>query len=203
MRQSIDRTSATRSALRELVPTCLTTSRRRRVIAALGTVAAAVLGGGGYAWAASGISASTIDTFVSTSHNINLSTTGHVVTPILTVTLPTSRSATRNYVLEASGDFVNFGPSDYTRCAIAVNGTETIGVAAMVGDGSQFGAQGPGAYVMPWSLKWAVSLPPTSAGPATADVECAHDNSNGAGPYVDAGASLWVHKTASLSVATE
>jgi hypothetical protein len=168
-----------------------------------GALVAAVLGGGAWAWASSQVvTASSVDTWVRTHANTNLSPTGAVPTTILTVQLPRSSSAPSRYVLTASGDIVNFGPSDYIRCGITIGGVEPSVPAAMVGDGSQAGAQGPGTFVMPITATDAVTLP-AGTGVVNAILECHHDHTNGAAPYIDAGFAMWVHKTGSLTIGSE
>jgi hypothetical protein len=173
--------------------------RKRHRMWLIGALAIlAPIAGTAYATATSVTTTST-DTVVSLTSNTNLSPTGGVQTPVLTLTFPRSSSGTR-YVLAAEGDFVNFGPSDYTRCVLVVSGQPVAGIAAMVGDPSMAGAQGPAGYVVPFSLYAGVKVP---AAGGTGVLECNHDHSNGATPYVDGSASLWAHKTGSLKTATE
>lgn len=136
------------------------------------------------------------DIVASSPSNTNLSTTGGVPTSIITLSLPTSSNGT-HYVLAAQGDLVNFGPSDYTRCSLVVNGTQVAAVSTMVGDPAASGAQGPAAFLSPFSLAGGVNVPATGG---TAALRCSHDNTNGATPYVDSGASLWAHQTQSLKI---
>jgi hypothetical protein len=121
------------------------------------------------------------------------------MTPILTLTFPASSSAT-HYVLAAQGDIVNFGASDYTRCNLPVNGTQIGAVSTIVGNPTASGAQGPAAFQSPFSLTGAVNVPATGG---TGVLQCWHDHTNGATPYVDGDASVWAHRTASLKTATE
>ena len=118
---------------------------------------------------------------------------------MLTVSFPSTDRAT-HYVLTANGDVVNFGPSDYTRCDLTVNGTEVAAVSTIVGSPSGTGTNGPAAYVSPVAITGAATIP-AAGGRAT--MQCWHDASNGSTPYVDTGASLWAHRTSSLKVATE
>jgi hypothetical protein len=154
------------------------------------------------AYASGTPSATSADTIVRTGSSTNLSPAGGVQTTVLTALLPASTTATHRFVIHAQGDFVNFAASDYTRCSIAVNGNPVAGVAAMVGDPNAPGAWGPAAFVMPFSLVAGVTVPRSST-PSTATLQCDHDNSSGATPYVDADASMLIHKTASLTNATE
>jgi hypothetical protein len=112
------------------------------------------------------------------------------------MSLPTSSKAT-HYVLAAQGDLVNFGPSDYARCNLVVNGTQVAAVSAIVGDPAPTGSQGPAAYLSPFSLTGGVNVPATGG---TAVLRCWHDDTNGATPSVDTGASVWAHQTESLTI---
>jgi hypothetical protein len=42
-----------------------------------------------------------------------------------------------------------------------------------------------------------------TTGVVTAALQCEHDNSNGANPYVDPDATFWAHNTNSLQLTTE
>ena len=160
------------------------------------TFAAAILSGGAYAIA------SAIDTVVTSTANTNLSTTGGVPTTILSLTLPGSSTNSVSYVLSSYGDLVNFGQSDYTRCAIRVNGNLTAAVATLVGDPSTSGNEGPAGFLSTFALAGGVTIHAGTAS-ESAILECAHDNTNGATPYVDQSASLVAHRAASLKVITE
>lgn len=168
----------------------------RLVLAAV--AATALIGGAAYA-ASTTMTASKTDNLVSSTANTNISTTGGVWTPILTMQLPTSTSHTQ-WVLSASGDIVNFGPSDYTRCQIVVNGIQIAAESTIVGDPNQSGAEGPAPFVSPFSLTGGADAPKSGG---IVHLNCEHDHSNGAGPYVDAGVALLAHQTTSLSLATE
>jgi len=91
-------------------------------------VAVGILSGGAYAIA------SVTDTVVTLTNNTSLSPTGGVPTTILSLSLPGSSTGSVHYVLSSYGDLVNFSPSDYTRCAIQVNGNLVAAVATLVGD---------------------------------------------------------------------
>jgi hypothetical protein len=172
---------------------------RRRQTAVAGILAAtALIGGTAYA-ASTSVTASAIDTVVTLHANTSLSPTGGVNTPILTLTLPTSTSGT-HYVITAQGNFVNFGPSDYTRCAIVFRSTQISAVSATVGDPAQSGSVGAAGLAVPFSLTGGLNVP---ASGGTAVLRCSHDFTNGSQPYVDANASMWAHKTSSLKTATE
>jgi hypothetical protein len=103
-------------------------------------------------------------------------------------------------VITAQGDLVNFGPSDYTRCQVLVNGTQISSVSTTVGDPNPSSSVGAAGLVVPFSLTGAVNAPATGG---TAVLQCWHDFSNGAAPYVDGNASIWAHRTGSLKIATE
>lgn len=173
-------------------------ARRRQLTATAAVAAAALIAGTAYA-ASTSVTASSTDNVVTRSSGTSLSTSGGTLTPVITVQLPAATSAT-HYVFAAQGDLVNFGPSDFTRCILMVAGTQVAGVSTMVGDPTASGEQGPSAILSPFSVTGAANVP---AAGGTAVLECSHDNTNGAAPYVDAGASLWAHRTTSLKIATE
>jgi hypothetical protein len=158
------------------------------LMAAIGGVAAAAPGGP--------VAPAGRDIVASSSSNTNLSPRGGAMTAILEMKLPASTRQT-HYVLAAQGDLVNFGASDYTRCNLVVNGTQVAAVSTIVGNPAANGAQGPAAFLSPFSLTGGVDVP---ASGATAVLRCWHDNTNGATPYVDVGASVWAHQTASLKI---
>ena len=139
------------------------------------------------------------DTVMTLSANKNLSNTGGVFTSIITVQLPETSNGTQ-YVLAAQGNLVNFGPSDYTRCQILVNGTQIAAVSTMVGSPRASGNQGPASYLSPFSLTGGTKV---AGSGGTATLRCWHDTTNGATPYVDANTSIWVHQTGSLTTGTE
>ena len=98
-----------------------------------------------------------------------------------------------SWVVSAKGDFVNFGPSDYTRCTILANNDQISGgITAMVGNPNLPDAWGPGAYVQAFSDIGTV----TSAIAINLTLQCSHDHYTPSGyalPYVDAGVTLWAH----------
>jgi hypothetical protein len=158
--------------------------------------AALVTGGAAYAASSSTPTAGRGDTIATTSANTNLSATGGVETTIATVALPTG-----SWVLHASGDVVNFGPSDFTRCQIVVGSTQIAAVSTLVGDPTATGNQGPAGLLSTFALVGgAVNATTTTE---LAALRCEHDTTNGSTPYVDGGASLWAHKTTSLKLSTE
>jgi hypothetical protein len=108
-------------------------------------------------------------------------------------TIASAKVAAGKWVISGFATLVNFGPSDYTRCDLA-RGTTHLGQAsAIIGDGAKAGSAGPGAYVGTLYVIATV----TSPVPFTASLRCFHDKttpSGNAGPYVDADASLWLHR---------
>jgi hypothetical protein len=162
-------------------------------------VVTALAAGTAYA-ASSSVTASSTDTVVKlTSGAKHLSTTGGTMTTVLTLTLPTSTNGT-HYVISANGDLVNFNQSDYTRCQIVVNGSQIAANSATVGDPNQSGSVGAAGLVVPFSMSGGVAVPSTGG---TAQLRCWHDSTNGAAPYVDPNASMWAHRTNSLTLGTE
>ncbi len=137
------------------------------------------------------------DVLAETSSNTNLSTVGGQETTVISMTLPAG-----SWVITSEDTLVNFGPSDYFRCAIQAPGTTQIASgSSMVGDPNLSGAQGPGVYVAGRGLVG--SLKSTSS--FTASLVCSHDNNTPSGngpPYVDAGAVMWAHVSQGLSGTT-
>jgi hypothetical protein len=175
--------------------------RKSAALAAMSVVIA--LAGTTYAVAStSAPTATTAYTDVHLSASMNLSRTGGVMTTLLTVTLPENASRTRSYVLSAYGDLVNFGPSDYTRCHIEVNGAEVRAVSTIVGAPTGPGSNGPAAYLSTFALAGGVRLPAGNTD-ATAELQCWHDQTNGSTPYVDGGVTMLVHPVPSLRVIAE
>lgn len=171
---------------------------RPAVFLTTGVVIAALAAGAAYATATSSITAASTDTIAVLHANKSLSAAGNTYTTILKLTLPAT-SKTTHYVFAGQGDMVNFSQSDFTRCHIMVNGTQIASVSADVGNPFLNGAQGPAGQVIPFALAGGATVP---AGGGTALVACWHDTS-GATPYIDGGASLWAHRTASLTVGQE
>ena len=101
----------------------------RTATVAIVVTAALVSGGIAYAATSSARSASKTDTIVTTTTNESLGATRGVPTTIASLNLPPGA-----FVLHASSDLVNFGPSDYTRCQIFVAGTQVAAVSTLVGN---------------------------------------------------------------------
>lgn len=132
------------------------------------------------------------DYWEQTHHNINISTTGGVETPIMTLRLPAGK-----WVLQADQTMVNFGPSDYSGCTIADTVNSDLNAhGAMVGDPNAVGALGPAAFVATMSETAAVSL----SAPTTVTITCSHQNTNGATPYINSNADLWAHRSSNLVI---
>lgn len=168
----------------------------RTAVAGIMVTAALLSGGIAYAATSSTPTASKTDTIVTTAAGVSLSATGGVETTIATINLPPGA-----YVLHASGDLVNNGPSDYTRCQIQVGGTPVAGVSTLVGNPSTSGASGPADLLSPFALTGGTVNSTTTTVSAT--LRCWHDTTNGSTPYIDGDASLWAHKTSGLKLATE
>jgi hypothetical protein len=167
----------------------------RTALAAVTATAALLTAGAAYAATTGTPVASKNDTIVTTTANDHLSATGGVPTTIIRVSLPPGA-----YVLHASGDLVNFSPSDFTRCQITVAGTQVAAVSALVGNPGLAGAKGPAGLLSPFALiGGAFNATGTNV---TAVLQCSHDTT-GPTPYVDAGASMWAHKTSGLKLRTE
>jgi hypothetical protein len=168
-----------------------------RVVPLAGALSiAAIVGGAAYASISTTSATSKGDTLLNhTTGGINITPTGSVWTPIASISLPKG-----NYLVGAAGNLVNFGPSDYTRCDITVNGAEIIAVSTMVGNPNAAGNRGPASYLSPVAMTGAVSV--TADVPATATLRCEHDTTNGAGPYWDNSGSMWAQATKHLVTGT-
>jgi hypothetical protein len=141
----------------------------------------------------------TADIVRNTTANKNLSSTGGVsnAVTIVSVTVPAG-----SWVLSATDDAVNFGPSDYTRCAISAGNGMVGGVTTVVGSPNLSGNMGAGSYV----AALATIAPVTSTTSFVASLQCWHDTSTPAGygpPYIDANAMLWAHPVAALDSAAQ
>jgi hypothetical protein len=127
---------------------------------------------------------------------MNLSKTGGEGVTLTSLTLPAG-----SWVVSAEATLVNFGPSDFARCQIYANGKQIASGATMVGNPNLSGAEGAAALVAGRGLIGAFEISTT----VPAELRCLHDHNtpSGEGPrYVDAGAVLLAHKSASLSSTT-
>jgi hypothetical protein len=168
-------------------------SRKIRRIGFIASAAAiASLAGGSAYGALSTVSATAADTIAVHGGGTYLSANGGVETPIMSIALPQGK-----FVLSASGNLVNFGPSDYTRCQIVVNGTQVAAMSTAVGDPGQPGSIGPAGSLATVAL---VGGAVVGTGGATATLQCEHDYTNGATPMFDNVGSMWAHRTGSLIV---
>jgi hypothetical protein len=139
--------------------------------------------------AESGVTSSTSDALVTTTASTNLSASGGVSTVVESMKVPKG-----TWVLHADNTVVNFANSDYTRCAL-VSGTTSLNAhATMVG-----GSGGAGSVVLA-TLSETASVTLTSG--TIISVQCSHDSTNGATPYVDTGAVLWAHRGTSVVATT-
>jgi hypothetical protein len=175
----------------------LTRTRTLIACAAAATIAATV-GASAPAWATAGpgqaatTSTTVQDYWEQTNHNINISTTGGVGTPIMTLNLPTGK-----WVLHADQTMVNFGPSDYSGCSISDTTSSNLNAhRTIVGDPNAADAMGPASFVTVLSETAAVSL----KAPTTVTIRCEHDDSNGATPSIDSNADLWAHRSSNLVI---
>jgi hypothetical protein len=176
-------------------------TRTRTLITGAAAVAATV-GASAPAWAttatsqavaATAVTSTTVqDYWEQTNHNINLSGTGGVSTPIMTLRLPAGK-----WVLHADQTMVNFGPSDYAGCEIGDTANSDLNAHNnIVGDPNATGAQGPAPFVDTLSETAAVSL----SAPTTVTITCGHNNTNGATPYINSNADLWAHRSSNLVI---
>jgi hypothetical protein len=174
---------------------------RLAVAAAAATTAAAALAASALAPAgattartapANTATATVSDYWEQTHHNIPISTSGGVETPIMTLQLPAG-----HWVLHADQTMVNFGPSDYGGCSIADTANTNLNThRTIVGDPHATAAAGAASLVTVVSETAAVSL----TAPTTVTILCEHDSNNGATPYIDANADLWAHRSTNLAI---
>jgi hypothetical protein len=163
----------------------------RRVWLAIGLVVALSAAFAAIAMSDTIVTSTTKDALTENATGLNLSTTGGTPVTITSMTLPSGA-----WVVSADPTVVNFGPSDYFRCLITENGVQVAGGATMVGNPNLPGNQGPGVYVAGRPLiggfKTSTSV--------TLALVCAHDHNTPSGeppPYVDRGAVLLAHRSAS------
>jgi hypothetical protein len=178
---------------------------RTRILIACAAAAAvtATVGASAPAWATTATSGAAAaktaaatttvqDRWEQTNHNINLSATGGVSTPIMTLNLPAGK-----WVLHADQTMVNFGPSDYAGCEIGDTANSDLNAHNnIVGDPNATGAQGPASFVDTLSETAAVSL----SAPTTVTITCGHNDTNGSTPYINSNADLWAHRSANLVI---
>lgn len=163
--------------------------RKTAIITAASLLTIATASGAGAVATLASVSSTAKDVVVSTTSNKSLGTSGGARTIVASTTLPAG-----SWALTLHATLVNFGPSDYGRCAIFQGTTAIAGSTATVGDPAQPGNRGPASLVGTISASYGVVL----SGATTVSVQCSHDSTNGSNPYVDASASLVAHKSPAL-----
>lgn len=177
-------------------------TRTRTLIACTAAALAATVGASAPAWATAApshratgkatTSTTVQDYWEQTHHGINISATGGVETPIMTLSLPAGK-----WVLHADQTMVNFGPSDYGGCSIGDTANNNLNThRTIVGNPTAPSAMGPASFVTVLSETAAVSL----SAPSRVTVLCEHDDSNGATPSIDSNADLWAHRSSNLVI---
>jgi hypothetical protein len=177
-------------------------TRIRTLIAcAVAATIAATAGASAPAWAtttgrvasAKTTATTTVQDYWEETHSSrNISMSGGVETPIMTLKLPAGK-----WVLHADQTMVNFGPSDYGGCSIGDTANSNLNThRTMAGDPNATGAMGPASFVTVLSETAAVSLSAST----TVTVLCEHDDSNGATPSIDSNADLWAHRSSNLVI---
>lgn len=161
-------------------------------VSIIALLAAAVLTGG--AGAAPLVPSNSTDFVKSSGGQVPLSPSGGVNVVVVSLALPAG-----SWVLSAEAALVNFGPSDYTRCAMfkGSNQIAQTGTTTMVGNADLPGNWGPGVYVA--NIADIGKISGTTG--FTVSLRCSHDHDtpSGNGPgYVDPGATIWAHKSTSL-----
>jgi hypothetical protein len=156
--------------------------RHRTVLPmAAGLVLAITVGAAGYAASTQSVQNSNVDVVRTRTSQKNLPVAGATNTTVISVVLPSG-----SWVVTANATVVHFGSNDYVRCGIYRDGTLLNVATTMIGAGAGVvGGINPIA-----SFK--------SGGPHTVSLRCSHDTSAG-GLYVDPGAVLWAHRSASLN----
>jgi hypothetical protein len=123
----------------------------------------------------------------SNTSNISLPTTGALAGHDLTTTVLSTSLAPGSYNVAASGDLVNFGPSDFGRCYLDVDATQVAQTATIVGSPTAAGDNGPAGIIGGVALLAGVTI---GTGGATVTLKCGHDHTSSTPPYFDAGGSL-------------
>jgi hypothetical protein len=156
--------------------------QRRTVLAVTGGLVLAVtVGAAGYAASTQSVQNSNVDVVRTRATQKNLPTTGGTNTTVISVVLPGG-----SWVVTTNATAVNFGSDDYVRCGIYSDSTSLNGATTYIG----VGAGAVGGINPIGSFK--------SSGPVTVRLRCSHDTT-AAGLYIDPGAVLWAHRSASLN----
>jgi streptogramin lyase len=130
-------------------------------------------------------------TTVTTSSNVDFNASAGPLVTVAGVHLDPG-----SYLLSANGDIANFAASDIARCYVYVGSTMVAQTATIAGSPTASGAVGPSGYVGGVALTAETTIP-AYGGYTT--LRCSHANSNGAAPYIDAGATLSVLKTSAIT----
>lgn len=161
--------------------------RNRRVLVLLFSVAIpvalAAAGGAAYGFSRSAVTSANTDVVRKTKSATSLSPTGGTKTTILSVNLPAG-----SWVITADVTAIGNSNTDWARCGIFKGATR---LSLHSGDFSP----APGTYSADLGTIGAVH----GAGAFTASLKCWEDGSSGPPAYIDAGAVLWAHRSASLS----
>ncbi|MCD9145705.1 hypothetical protein [Streptomyces albireticuli] len=119
-----------------------------------------------------------------TSAAVLLNAAGGVPTTVLSETVPAG-----SWVLSSNATLVSWEPSDYTRCTLYAGETVVGGAASMIGNAST--GAGSGVFAATVAAHGAFS----GTGPTTVSLRCGHDTTRNRAPYVDPGATLWLHRS--------
>ncbi|WP_424886831.1 hypothetical protein [Streptomyces sp. XH2] len=151
------------------------------------TASSAAAGPGGTSVVAERHLTTSQDVVRQTSSGVLLSITGGVPTTVISETVPAG-----SWVLSSNATLVSWEPSDYTRCTLYAGETAVGGATSMIGNAST--GAGSGVYAATVSAQGAFS----STGPTTVSLRCGHDTNRNRAPYVDPGATLWLHRSDGL-----
>ncbi|MBH1938120.1 hypothetical protein I5Q34_28305 [Streptomyces sp. AV19] len=119
-----------------------------------------------------------------TSSAVLLSATGGAPTTVISETVPAG-----SWVLSSNATLVSWEPSDYTRCTLYAGETVVGGATSMIGNAAT--GAGSGVYAATVAAQGAFS----GTGPTTVSLRCGHDTTRARAPYVDPGATLWLHRS--------
>ncbi|MGK5549609.1 hypothetical protein ACSNOH_33535 [Streptomyces sp. URMC 127] len=122
-----------------------------------------------------------------TSAGVLLSAAGGTPTTVISETVPAG-----SWVLSSNATLVSWEPSDYTRCTLYAGETVVGGATSMIGNAAT--GAGSGVYAATIAAQGAFS----STGPTTVSLRCGHDATRNRAPYVDPGATLWLHRSDGL-----
>jgi hypothetical protein len=171
----------------------MTLNYRRILLGTAGALLATGVAAGVSVAAAPHADTNTQDIVLHTNAAVTLSANGGDQTTVASTVLPANTGA---WVITGTASVVNFGASDYARCGLSITGQPISGNTSVVGNPNAVGAHATGAAIVATITTSNFTITPAS--PVTVAFVCSHDNGNDQ-PYIDAGATLWLHRSAALA----